>query len=79
MRNAYVGNHWIYHRHLIFYNLRCKDVSWTVSAPNAIFGNVNRLITITGIESAAFPGQSADEIDRLLHMVRSSILASAWQ
>ena len=35
------------------------------------------LITVLGMESAAFPGQSSDEIDRLLHMVRSSILFPA--
>jgi len=29
---------------------------------------------IKGMESAAFPGQSSDEIDRLLHMVRPSTL-----
>jgi hypothetical protein len=28
------------------------------------------LISYLGVESAGFPGQSPEEIDRLLHMVR---------
>jgi len=28
---------------------------------------------VTGVESAAFPGQSPEEVDRLLHMVSASI------
>ena len=69
MPNGYVGNPCILENTLNRYNLRCKVVSWTVSAPKAIFQNLDGLITVIGIESAAFPGQSSDEIDRLLHMV----------
>lgn len=31
---------------------------------------MQRLILRTGVETAAFPGQSQEEIDRLLHVVR---------
>lgn len=30
---------------------------------------------ITGVETAAFPGQKEEEIDRLLHMVKHHLLS----
>jgi NADH:ubiquinone reductase (non-electrogenic) len=49
------------------FHSRCKGSSWTVS----YFQASRKLISDsrTGIETAAFPGQSSEEIDRLLHMV----------
>ena len=43
---------------------------WIVSYSTEAFG-YRDLTTASGIESAGFPGQREEEIERLLHMVRT--------
>jgi hypothetical protein len=44
--------------------------SWIVRYSTEALGLPN-LTTASGVESAGFPGQREEEIDRLLHMVRT--------
>ena len=64
----------LYFTHLCPHSPSCSANSWTVS-PYTTFRDVfscsNAFI---GVESAAFPGQSPEEIDRLLHLVCTSPL-----
>ena len=58
---------------LLNFYYRCNGNSWTVSlfTPSSLpLAAYNRFV---GVETAAFPGQSEKEIDRLLHLVRLMI------
>lgn len=52
---------------------RCSAVSWTVRLSSNSQSPTSNSFIHPGLESAAFPGQSSDEVDRLLHMVKLSL------
>jgi hypothetical protein len=47
-----------------------KTVPGLYVSASSIYANIWLIDTPPGVESAAFPGQSDEEKDRLLHMVR---------
>jgi hypothetical protein len=53
---------------------RCKNAFWTVRLLIFHFRLCTAHSCFIGVESAAFPGQSDEEKDRLLHMVRLTII-----